>query len=179
MVQGSDCYSCLKTNYGNVKVKTMIKKIMCVLPAVLFVVGCGSSNDNKNNTEITDDLTGSWVSHCHEFTDDDDGSFIAYTIDSYVFTKDSFEQESISYADQACTELTGEKDEYYGRIEVGDMTTLSDGSTARKISFWVSSNDWPAEEQNEKFDIHYVTDGVILNFGDDTQIHKDITYMKQ
>lgn len=142
-----------------------------------MVASCGESN--SDTSEISTNLNGVWVSHCHELIDGDDGSFMAYTKDTYTFTETSYTQESISYSDQSCTEATGNKDNWYGTYEVGDVVSLSDGNHAREINFLISSDAWPDRIQNTPVSAFYTTDQTTLNFGDNSKIHYDITYTYQ
>ena len=141
-----------------------MKKIAVMLFG-MNMVGCGGDSDSSSNVDNVESLEGEWVSQCDELTDGEDGSFIAYTIDSYDFDENSYTLESISYSDENCEIGNDNVDTYFGRYTVGETISSSDGTSVTRLSISQESEDWPEGVDALEFEWVYRISGDELSFG--------------
>lgn len=152
-------------------------KYLLIISLQFLLLGCSGSSSISPN-----ELLGKWLSNCYEFTDADDGFFIAYVIDESKFTESGlYITNSTSYTDINCTMPDGNTDIYNDTYVLGGSITSTDGSPVKLITV-TSSN--PFIPLTFTYDAVYRVTGVELNFGEFTSgvtpsLDYTITYIRQ
>ena len=155
-------------------------KAFFVFAIITTVMGCGSSSNDSMSSD--NELTGTWLSNCHDFLGTDDGTGNnLYNISELTFTASGYTDRYVSYTDANCANDPVEESNRF-TYTAGDAVTTTDGVDATRITITPILENRP--ELATPIEAVYRISGVDLNFGEFVEgqvpaIDVDITYIKQ
>ena len=161
-----------------------MKRKSIIIFSGLILFGCGGSGDSSSSNSSNLDLRGAWISNCYELVDGDDGSFIAYSQDTYTFEEANYTLEAVSFEDVDCITTNGDSDDYFGPYSVGSSLVATDGVSVSRVSLTQDSLVFP--DGTALFEIEMVArvTNDMLYFGsfvagETPEVFYDISYTKQ
>ena len=145
-----------------------------ILPIfIILITSCSNSGTNESN-----DLLGTWVGTCYEFSDASDGSFISYASSIEIFTVDTYTSTSRYYSDAMCTTEIYSPEITSANYSIGSQINTTDGLPATLITLTINN---PIQAS-----VSYIfrVEGNNLNFGlvnsnEIPTINYSITFIRQ